>query len=137
MSKSVIKTAIWNLALLAIAIVPLVFVLIWIQALVTGSSGARSVDYVLETGGFYYLVYIGGVLAGGLAHQVLLVVLTRTLSGLRLRILAAVLAATVPLGVIVLGERPGTLLEFALPVLLGLVVYALALRLPPRGVEAG
>lgn len=137
MNKSFIKTAIWNLALLALMIVPLVLVLVWLQALVTGSDSARRVAYALEAGGFYYLVYIGGVLAGGLAHQVLLVMLPRTLSKPRVRILAAVLAVIVPLGVITLGERAGTLWEFALPVVLGLAVYALALRLPHRGVEAG
>lgn len=136
MNKSLMKTGIWNLGLLALVILPLVLVLVWMQALVTGSGGARRLADAFATGAFYYLVYIGGVLAGGLVHQVLLVVLPRTLSKVGLRILAALLAGTVPLGVIALGERPGTLLEFGLPVILGLAVYAMALRLPQRRVEA-
>jgi hypothetical protein len=131
MNTSVVTTVGKNLALLALVAMPLFFVLTWIQGLLGQAARATDLGYVAETGGVYYLSNLIPVLVGGLIHQIFWLVLPRTWPSARRRIVALLLAPVIPVAVLLAwGGSAGSLLYFAVPMLVTLVVYVLLIRLP-------
>lgn len=131
MNKSAVTTVVKNLALLALVAMPLFFALTWIQGLVGRAAGATDLGYVAEAGGVYYLSNLIPVLVGGLIHQVFWLVLPRAWPITRRRIMALLLAPLIPVAVLLAwGGSAEGLLNFAVPMLVTLVVYVLLIRLP-------
>lgn len=124
MNKSLLRTWAWNLGFVALGVLPACLVLAWIQAVVTRVPGILDLGYALETGGFFYLVYVPGFLIGTIAHQSLLLLWTVAARLAPNRITVAVLSPVIPLGVLVIGERLEIVLNFAVPVMVSLALFA-------------
>jgi hypothetical protein len=132
MNRDLLRTALWNLGLLILGILPLFLLLAWLQAVVQGAQGGREPSYMLETGAFYYITFVGPVALGGALHQLILALLPTTVARSTHRALAVVLTAVIPLVIVLLGQPADVVLWFAAPLSVSLLVYGLALRLPPR-----
>lgn len=131
MNKTALSTVIRNLALLALVVLPLFFVLVWAQALFARAADATNLGYVLETGSVYYLTNVVPVLLGGLIHQVIWLLLPNAWPGRRRRMVALLLAPVIPMAVLVSWGGPaGSLLSFAVPMALALAVHVLLMRGP-------
>ncbi len=126
------RAAAWNLALLLMGILPLFFLLAWLQVTLQGGQGSREPAYMLETGTFYYVSFIGPVAIGGVLYQILLIVLQATSHRPVRRGLAVLLTPIIPASVVLLGQPAYVLLWFALPLAASLIVYGLGVRLQMR-----
>ncbi len=107
MNKTILTTALENLALLVLVAMPLFFALLWVRALVAGVEGATDLGGVAEMGVFSYLAIVVPVLVGGLIHHVIWFVLPMAWPGARRRLVALFLAAVYPNSTIcaILGRR--------------------------------
>lgn len=131
MNKSALTTALKNLALLALVVMPLFFVLVWVQALLGRATGATDLGYVAETGGVYYLTNVAPVLLGGIIHQVIWLVLPNEWPSARRRAVAFLTAPVIPIAALLSWGGPASsFLPFAVPMLLAFAVYVLLLRGP-------
>lgn len=129
--KQHIKLLLRNMLLLAAGALPLCLVLISLQDLIRGVPHSRGLGDGLETGAFYFLVFVGPVISGGIVHQLVLYLAARQLSP-RLHRLASLVLSPLILAVVVLWGQPlDPLLEFLIPIGVSLAVYALLARLPP------
>ncbi len=137
MNRETIMLILRNLAVLALAVFPLCFLLAWLQGLITGMPDTHRIGYMLETGAFYFFSYLGPVLLGGVVHQAMLLMLPRGWPAVRRRLVGALLSVVIPGTVVLLGQPPDVLAWLILPMVLALVVYALLLRLPPTGPAGG
>lgn len=130
MNKEKLLIVLKNLGLLVFVALPLFFVFVWVQALIGGTKESRSLGYVLETGAFFYIIYVLYVALGGIVHQALLLLLPVSWPVFWQRVTAILLTPIIPITLIVLGERVQTITWFLIPVILMLGIYGLLIRLP-------
>jgi hypothetical protein len=124
------KLVFFNLLLLLLGMLPLVFLLIWIGNLMLGRYEDVNVVNAIASGFTYAVVYFLPVLVGGLAHQVLLAALPRSWSLRARRGAAVVLTIVVPVVLLLFGQPVDVLGWFAVPVGVALLAYGLLMRLP-------
>ena len=130
MNRETLLIALKNLGWLALVMLPMFFVLTWVQALIAGAEGSRDLGYVVEAGGFYYLTYVLWVLLGGLVHQILVFLLPGSWGRAQRRVVAILLTPVIPVLVILVGEQPATVTGFLIPLILALAIYGLLIHLP-------
>lgn len=132
MSRTILRTVLKNLALLALVAMPLFFVLVWVQVLLGRAAGATDLGSVMETGGVYYLTNLAPVLLAGLIHQVMWLVLPKDWPNAIRRVVALLLASVIPIAVVVSWGGPArSLLNFAVPMIVALAVYVFLMRGSP------
>lgn len=139
MNWNSLTTALKNLALLVFLAMPLFFLFVWIQALLRNGTAARDLGYVLETGGVYYLTNLLPVLIGGAVHQVFWLALPRKWPDGGRKAVALLLTPVIPLAIWILWGGPaGSLLSFAVPMILALITYVFMMRqIMPEPAPAG
>lgn len=129
--KQHIKPLLRNMLLLAVGALPLCFILTSLQDLIHGMPHSRGLGDGLETGAFYFLVFVGPVISGGILHQLVLYLAAMRLSP-RLHRLASLVLSPLILAVVALWGQPlEPLLEFIIPIGISLATYAVLARLPP------
>ena len=129
MNRQMMVIGIRNLVLLVVIVMPLFFMLVWLQTLSQGTTGGKDVRYVLETGGVYYLNNVLPVLAGGVLHQAIWFALPQDWPVGRRRLIAFSLALIIPLSVVVAWGGPASnLVAFVVPIVLSTTLYVLLMK---------
>lgn len=124
MNGSVIKRMLVNLGLVLLIVFPLWYATLWLIARV--GEGPQEGNQWLEAGMFYFAVLAPQLLAGGLVQQLVLFGVPASWPPAQQRT-AAVLSTAIIFGIlIVFGGSP----RFVAPMIVGLLVYGLVLRVP-------
>lgn len=125
-----LSDAVYNLAVLVLVALPVVFLANWIISVIAGHYTNINILMALSSGFYYAAIFAGPVLLGGLIHQVILAFVPPKLSRWQRRGLAFLAAWVVPGCVVLLGEPPEVMAWMAIPIALALVLYVSMLRLP-------
>ncbi len=135
------KIVLRNLAILIFGALPLAILSSWLASSLFPLDWMRETERGSSVGGqasgflFWFLILFVPVLIGGLIHQIALGAIPSSWKGVHRRLAILFSAAVIPLGFILIGNRPGALLmpRALLPIMIGLMFYgALARPLPPR-----
>lgn len=129
MNRLKIKPAAVNVVILAGVALPVLFVLVWLQALVTSGGTPESFRSALTTAGVYYIANFIPVCIGGFAHQLIWLSLPRAWSGFARRLTAFVSTPLIPVAVVVAWGGPIVrLAPIWIPIVMSLALYVVLLR---------
>lgn len=134
MNKKMFLIALKNVVWLVLGVLPVFFVLLWLQTLIVGMQESRELVSVLQAGVFFYLSIVIPVLIGGVVHQILLVAVSKVwaeITEVWFRIVALLISPLIPVAVwLSWGGEAKHLLPFTIPMILVLIVYVFLMRKP-------
>jgi hypothetical protein len=126
-----VRLIVLNLAMLGLAVLPVCLLLSTVEHLAWLGSRVVSLsalgDYLV-----FYATAVIPLLAGGLLHQVLLLLMPTRWPRRRLRLASVALSPTVP-AFLVAATGGAVLFMLPLSLPLSVLLYSLAVRLPDRG----